>query len=59
MEKMRLQEEEKAIVSAEGDGPIFGAGYDLCIRDRCNLEGEEFKSYARFPWSYNNDRKKY
>ena len=51
MEKMALLEKENAIMVTNNDGPIFGGGYDLCIRDKCNLKKSN-KSFAKFPWSY-------
>jgi len=34
-------------------GPTFGAGYDLCISDECNVNN----SKANFPTTYNIDGK--
>ena len=33
-------------------GPIFGAGADLCISDRCDSSGE---SYSNLPHSYDGE----
>jgi hypothetical protein len=56
-EKMELVDEQRAIFCSKGDGPVFGEGYDLCIRDPANKQKEA--SYARFPWSYNNLENQY
>ena len=57
MKKMEIVDKTKAILCSTGDGPIFGQGYDICIRDQCNLLNEANPSYANFPESYNHSSK--
>ena len=57
MKKMEIVDRKKAILCSTGDGPIFGQGYDICIRDQCNLQNEANPCYANFPESYNHSSK--
>lgn len=59
-EKMDLIDKVRAISIASESGPVFGHGYDLCVRDECHLDKPSAElSFARFPWSYNNKKNKY
>ena len=57
LKKMNLKDKKKAILCSAGDGPIFGQGYDLCIRDKCHEDKPKDQNYANFPESYNSKEK--
>lgn len=49
-QKMTLNNYKQAVANNEGYGPIFGAGNDIVIHNKCN---ENNSSSANFPTSYN------
>ena len=36
---MKKKDSDRAIECDPGNGPIFGYGCDICIRDNCNKNG--------------------
>ncbi len=45
----QMKNNEFALYLTENYGPVFGKGYDLCVKDECN---KKFKNYSKLGNSY-------